>query len=193
MICLMFDWSSCLFMFVMFRLKLDIGQSGGCQVRLTVRLCAVSPPELTAPGYSGRHEGWRLAVTLGVRGTVGRNVRQHGVQGGQSLRRNTSRVLTTSFQLQVGPGPVQVTVEARVTDVVHHVVIEERVERWVLRVRRWQIVSNGASSDLALALAHGRFPSSKLFYLVFCFGHSLHGGARSCNCGSLYYSSPPHH
>ena len=36
MICLMFDWSSCLFMFVMFRLKLDVGQPGGCQVWLSV-------------------------------------------------------------------------------------------------------------------------------------------------------------
>ena len=122
-------------MFVLFRLKLHVGQPGGCLVGLSVRLEAVSPTELAAPGYSGRHEGWRLAVTVGVRGTVGRNVRQHGVQGGQSVRRNTSRVLTTSFQLQV-------TVEARVTDVVHHVVIEERVERWVLRVRRRQIISN---------------------------------------------------
>ena len=138
----MFDSVQCtgLGMFVLFR-QFDVGQSGGCLVWLSVRLEAVSPAELTAPADSGGDECWSLAVTVGVRGAVRRDVRQHGVQGGQSVRRNNSGVSGSSFQLQVGPGPLQVTLEARVTHVVHQV-IEERVEGWILRVRRWKIVSN---------------------------------------------------
>ena len=65
-----------LFMFLLlFRLKLDVSQPGSCLVLLGVRLKAVSPPELTASGYPGRHETWRLAVAVSVRGAVRRNVR----------------------------------------------------------------------------------------------------------------------
>ena len=60
---------------LLFRLKFDVCQPGSCLVLLGVRLEAVSPPELTAPGYPGRHETWRLTVAVRVRGAVRRNVR----------------------------------------------------------------------------------------------------------------------
>ena len=73
---------------------------------------------------------------MGVRGTVRGDVGQDGVEGGESVRGDTSRVVP-AIQLQVG-----VTVEARVTDVVDQVVVEERVERRILGVRRWQVLPN---------------------------------------------------
>ena len=77
---------------------------------------------------------------MGVRGAVRGNVRQDGVEGSYTAR------IVAAIHLQVGvlwrPPDIRVTLEARVTDVVDQVVVEERIERRIFRVGRWQVLPN---------------------------------------------------